>query len=79
MGKFPPDAPKSRVLRALERLGFRVVKIREHIALQRENMDGSVTPMTIPNHSLIKGTTLQTACRMADVTRDDFVRAYEES
>ena len=31
MTRFPIDAPKKRVLRTFERLGFRIVREREHI------------------------------------------------
>lgn len=37
MAGFPVDAPKRRVIKALERLGFRLVREAEHIAMLREN------------------------------------------
>jgi hypothetical protein len=44
MGKFPIDAPKARVIKALEILGFRLLRDREHIAMLRSDPDGSKTP-----------------------------------
>ena len=76
MPKFPVDAPKSRVVRALEALGFVMVREREHIAMVRSNPDGSKTPLTLPNQPTIKGSTLRIICRQSRISREDFVAAY---
>ena len=41
MPKFPVDVPKRRVIKTFEHLGFRIVCKREHIAMIRENPDGT--------------------------------------
>lgn len=76
MPKFPVDAPKRRVIRALESLGFQIIREREHIAMLRQNSDGTRTPLTLPNHSEIKGSTLRTICTQVGVSREEFLQAY---
>jgi predicted RNA binding protein YcfA (HicA-like mRNA interferase family) len=78
-GKFPVDAPIESVINTLEHLGFRVVRRGNHIALLRENEDGTRTPMTIPNHRRIKGSTLRTILTQAGIPRDEFLTAYEQN
>jgi hypothetical protein len=79
MARFPVDAPKRRVIRALEQLGFRMLREHEHIAMVRDNADGTQTPLTMPNHRRIKASTLRTVCTQAGIPRRDFLRAFEEA
>ena len=53
MSKFPADAPIDKVIGALESLGFSLVRKGNHIAMIRDNPDGTRTPLTIPNHRKI--------------------------
>lgn len=79
MTKFPVDAPKMRVVKALQLLSFEIVREREHIAMIRHNPDGTKTPLTLPNHKTLKGSTLRTICTQAGVSRADFLAAYERA
>jgi len=77
-GKFPVDAPIGRVKRALGALGFRIVREGNHIAMVRDNPDGTRTPLTMPNHPRIKSSTLRTLLTQAGISRDDFLRVYDQ-
>ena len=79
MPRFPVDAPLRKVLRALESLGFRPVREGNHIAMVRENPDGTRTPLTMPNHCRIKGSTLRTILGQSGISRDKFLEAYEDA
>jgi hypothetical protein len=79
MARFPTDAPKRRVVKTLQRLGFVMVREHEHISMVRENADGSQTPLTMPNHRRIKGSTLRMICTQAGISRTDFLDAYLQS
>jgi HicA-like toxin of HicAB toxin-antitoxin system len=79
MAKFPVDAPKRSVIKTFAEFGFIVVREAEHIGLRRNNADGTSTPMTIPNHRTIKGSTLRRVCTQAGIDRGEFLAAYERN
>jgi len=79
MFKFPVEAPIRKVIKALENLGFQLVREGNHIAMVRENLDGTRTPMTIPNHRRIKRSTLRTILTQTGISREEFLEAYQDA
>ncbi len=79
MAKFPVDAPIENVIQALEQLGFRMVRRGNHIAMLRQNADGSATPLTLPNHRRLKSSTLRTMLSHAGIAKDEFLKTYENT
>jgi hypothetical protein len=45
----------------------------------RQNADGTRTPLTLPNHPHLKGSTLRAMCTQAGIPRDDFLKVYDET
>lgn len=76
--KFPIDAPIRKVVAALEMLGFRMVREGNHIAMLRENPDGTRTPLTMPNHARLKGSTLRSILTQAGIPRGRFLDAFRD-
>jgi len=47
--------------------------------MERLKMDGTKTPLTMPNHLTIKGSTLRMICTQAGIACEDFIEAYEKT
>ena len=78
MPKFPTDAPRDRVIKALERLGFRLLREGNHISMERQNEDGARTPLTMPNYRTLKGSTLRTILSQSRISRDEFLDIHDD-
>jgi hypothetical protein len=47
--------------------------------MRRSNPDGTVTPLTLPNHRTIKSSTLRAICTQSGIPREEFLQAFEQS
>lgn len=74
MSKVPSEN-YDRILAALERLGFSVIRQRgSHIRLQKQ-LPGKQLKITVPAHRPIKRSTLSHILKQAEVSLDDFLAA----
>ena len=78
MAKFPVDVPIEKVIKTFEKLGFRLIREGNHIAMLRENSDGTRTPLTMPNHRKIKSSTLRIILTQSGIPRNEFLDIYEK-
>jgi predicted RNA binding protein YcfA (HicA-like mRNA interferase family) len=68
-----PVVSGRQVVRALERVGYRVVRQRgSHIRL-RDESDPNHLPVTVPDHRTLKAGLLHQILRDANLTVDEFV------
>ncbi|MBI5476571.1 MAG: type II toxin-antitoxin system HicA family toxin [Ignavibacteriales bacterium] len=74
--KFPVDASQRDVIKAFGKLGFVIVRKANHIILERKNKDGSITPLVLPNHRTIKGSTLRSILTQSGIERNEFIKAF---
>lgn len=77
MAKFPVDAPVHKVIKALEALGFQLVRKGTHISMVKRNLSENSIPLTMPNHRHIKRSTLRAILTQAGISRNDFLKVYK--
>ena len=73
-----PVVSAGDVIRALERIGYRVVRQRgSHLRL-RDTLDQNHRPVTVPNHKVLKPGLLRSLIRDANLTVEEFVSLLRE-
>jgi len=67
-----PSLSGKKVIRALSKLGFVVVRQRgSHVVLQK-----GADMVTVPMHDPVKKSTLKSILKQADVTLEDFLEQF---
>jgi predicted RNA binding protein YcfA (HicA-like mRNA interferase family) len=70
-----PDAPGAQHEKAFESLGWRTRRRAEHIVMTHPDVFG--VTLAIPNHRIVKRTTLHKLVRAAGLTDAIYRRAFE--
>ncbi len=74
--KFPRTFPRNRVISTFNKLGFKLVRITKHIHMIKTDENGDPQYLTIPNYNFIYGGTIRKICSEANISREEFLRAY---
>jgi predicted RNA binding protein YcfA (HicA-like mRNA interferase family) len=70
-----PSENYDRILAALQRLGFSVLRQRgSHVRLQRQ-LPTRLIKITVPAHKPVKRSTLSRILKQAEISLDDFLAA----
>ncbi len=75
---IPDISPKDRVIKALELLGYRIVRQGSHIALSYYTASGVQFPLTIPDQIAYNASTLRAILTRAGISKQDFLTAYSK-
>lgn len=78
MSKFPADTSKQKVVKTFQKLGFEIVREKEHVSMTRLSPEGIKTLLTMPNHSIIKSSTSRAVCTRCGISSEEFLKAFEE-
>ncbi len=76
---IPEVAPKERVVKALEELGYRIVRQGTHIAFSYYTASGVQFPLTIPDQIAYNASTLRAILNRAGISKQDFMTAYAKA
>lgn len=73
-----PVVSAFEVIRALETIGYRVVRQRGSHFRLRDSLEQSHRPLTVPNHKVLKPGLLRSIIRDANLTVEEFVSLLKE-
>ena len=62
----------------MKSIGFEIVREGNHISMLKKNQDGGNIPLTLPNHKKIKGSTLRIILNQSGVSREEFIKIFED-
>ena len=72
--EIPCRCPHPGSRQGPQSLGFQLVREGNHIAMVRENPDGTRTPLTMPNHRTLKGSTPRTVLTQSGISGEEFLK-----
>ncbi|MEJ7612288.1 MAG: type II toxin-antitoxin system HicA family toxin [Candidatus Fervidibacter sacchari] len=74
MGKLPRDVSGRKVVKVLQKIGYRVVHRKGSHIRMRDDTNPNHLPVTVPDHKSIKPGLLRQILRNANLTVEEFLR-----